>query len=215
MLGRTEAAPAQTDVAVEMDALIQNAIRTSEIEGEHLDAGAVRLSVARQLGLEQTGVTGRPTPESDSLVALLLEATHQPEQLLSCEQLCRWQAQLFPVPSILSQIVIDELRGEHPMHVISGRMDQPIVHFEAPPRQGLEQQRHATTPLSERQIKVLNRLLDNAGEEFKAGINARTYQALAKVSKATSTRDLADLVEKGCLQSLPGGGRSSRYGLAL
>ncbi len=76
-------------------------------------------------------------------------------------------------------------------------------------------QRHATTPLSERQIKVLNRLLDNAGEEFEAGINARTYQTLAKVSKATTTRDLADLVEKGCLQSLPGGGRSSRYGLAL
>lgn len=142
-MGRTEAAPAQTDVAVEMDALIQNAIRTSEIEGEHLDAGAVRSSVARQLGLEQAGVTGRPTPESDSLVALLLEATHQPEQLLSCEQLCRWQAQLFPVPSILSQIVIGELRGEHPMHVISGRMDQPIVHFEAPPRQGLEQQLNA------------------------------------------------------------------------
>ncbi|PSJ47077.1 hypothetical protein C7I36_01605 [Zobellella taiwanensis] len=335
LLGRTEVAPAQTDSAVEMDALIQNAIRTSEIEGEHLDVGSVRSSVARQLGLEQAGMAGRPTPETDSLVALLLEATHQPEQPLSCEQLCRWQAQLFPVQGMFSRIVMGGLRGEHPMQVISGRMDNPTVHFEAPPRQGLEQQlnafidwfnhppaqldailragiahlwlitlhpfddgngrvtravtdralaqaearsvrfyslsaaimarrngyydhleqtqkgnlditiwlawfldtlqealqqalarvdrvlektrfwqRHAKTPLSERQIKVLNRLLDNAGEEFESGINTRKYQALAKVSKATATRDLADLVEKGCLHSLPGGGRSTRYGLA-
>ena len=75
-------------------------------------------------------------------------------------------------------------------------------------------QRHATTVLSERQIKVLNRLLDTAGEEFEHGINARKYQSLAKVSKATATRDLADLLEKGCLEKLPGGGRNTRYVVA-
>ena len=71
--------------------------------------------------------------------------------------------------------------------------------------------RHALAPLNERQIKVLNRLLDTAGEEFREGINARKYQSLAGVSKATATRDLADLVEKSCLLQLPGGGRSTRY----
>jgi Fic family protein len=59
----------------------------------------------------------------------------------------------------------------------------------------------------------LNRLLDTAGEEFAPGLNARKYQALAKVSKATATRDLAELVDKGCLEKLPGGGRSTRYGI--
>lgn len=34
---------------------------------------------------------------------------------------------------------------------------------------------HVQTLLNERQIKVLNRLLDTAGEEFKEGINARKY----------------------------------------
>lgn len=72
-------------------------------------------------------------------------------------------------------------------------------------------QRHATTVLNELQIKVLNRLLDTAGEEFKQGINARKYQSLAKVSKATATRDLAELLAKGCLHKLPGGRRSTRY----
>lgn len=76
-------------------------------------------------------------------------------------------------------------------------------------------QRHATTVLSERQIKVLNRLLDTSREEIEQGINARKYQSLAKVSKATATRDLAELLEKGCLFKLPGGGRSTRYAALL
>ncbi len=69
--------------------------------------------------------------------------------------------------------------------------------------------------MNERQIKVLNRLLDTAGEEFEQGINARKYQSLAKVSKATATWDLAELLEKGCLYKLPGGGRSTRYSVLL
>lgn len=74
-------------------------------------------------------------------------------------------------------------------------------------------QTHSQTLLNERQIKVLNRLLDKAGEEFLLGINARKYQSLTKISKATATRDLADLVAKGCLKQLQGGGRSTRYTL--
>lgn len=76
-------------------------------------------------------------------------------------------------------------------------------------------QQHATTVLNERQIKVLYRLLDSAGEEFAQGINAREYQALAKVSKTTATRDMAELVKKNCLYKQPGGGRSTRYSVLL
>jgi Fic family protein len=70
-------------------------------------------------------------------------------------------------------------------------------------------QQHREQALSVEQVKVLNRLLDGPG--FEGGINAAQYQAVAKVSKATATRHLGDLLEKGCLQKLPGGGRSTRY----
>lgn len=77
-------------------------------------------------------------------------------------------------------------------------------------------QRHSQTLLTERQIKVLNRLLDvgaalEGAEGFEQGINAEKYKSQVKVSKATATRDLTDLLEKGCLTKLPGGGRSTRY----
>ncbi|MDB5979886.1 MAG: cell division protein Fic [Pseudomonas sp.] len=48
------------------------------------------------------------------------------------------------------------------------------------------------------------------GLGFEGGINAAQYQAVAKVSKATATRHLGDLLEKGCLQRLPGGVRGIR-----
>lgn len=35
------------------------------------------------------------------------------------------------------------------------------------------------------------------------------------MSKATATRDMAELVEKGCLYKLPGGERSTRYTVLL
>nr|WP_264754801.1 hypothetical protein [Marinobacter sp. LV10R510-11A] len=97
---------------------------------------------------------------------------------------------------------------EEAMHQAMSRMDRVLA-------KATFWQRQATTVLNERQIKVLNRLLDTVGEEFDQGINARKYQSLAKVSKATATRDLADLLEKGCLRKLPGGGRSSRHTLTL
>jgi Fic family protein len=74
-------------------------------------------------------------------------------------------------------------------------------------------QQHQAQPLSAEQVKVLNRLLDGGERGFEHGISASQYQAVAKVSKATATRHLADLLEKGCLRRLPGSGRSTRYAI--
>lgn len=67
--------------------------------------------------------------------------------------------------------------------------------------------------LNERQIKVLNRLLDAEADEFTEGLTARVYKSLTKASKATATRDLSALVQEGCIEPLEGGGRSTRYTL--
>jgi Fic family protein len=72
-------------------------------------------------------------------------------------------------------------------------------------------QTHRADGLLPEQVKVLNRLLDGGPRGFEDGINATQYQAMAKVSKATATRHLTDLLDKACLTRLPGGGRSTRY----
>lgn len=71
--------------------------------------------------------------------------------------------------------------------------------------------KHQATHLNERQRKVLNRLLDAGPGGFEGGINTRKYMNLTKTSRATAYRELADLVEKGCLAPTGKGGRSSGY----
>jgi len=64
------------------------------------------------------------------------------------------------------------------------------------------------TQLTAEQVKVLNRLLDG---EFELGISSSQYQKVTKVSRATATRHLSQLVKVGCLVKTDAGGRSTRY----
>ncbi|WP_296754692.1 Fic family protein [Thiobacillus sp.] len=74
--------------------------------------------------------------------------------------------------------------------------------------------RHQATPLNARQRKAINRLLDAGPGGFEGCINTRKYVSLNKTSRATAYRELADLVEKGCLTPTAGAGRSSGYEIA-
>jgi Fic family protein len=74
--------------------------------------------------------------------------------------------------------------------------------------------RHQTTSLNDRQRKVLNRLLDAGVAGFEGGITTRKYMSLTKTSRATAYRELAELVEKGCLVPTGKAGRSSGYEVA-
>ena len=53
--------------------------------------------------------------------------------------------------------------------------------------------------LNERQEKVIARLFCEGPEGFKGGLSAEKYLGMVKTSRATATRDLQDLVEKGAL----------------
>jgi Fic family protein len=68
--------------------------------------------------------------------------------------------------------------------------------------------------LNERQLKVIQRMMDAGPEGFEGGMNANKYVSISKVSKATATRDLQVLSEAKAFIS-QGGGRSTRYVLNL
>ena len=68
---------------------------------------------------------------------------------------------------------------------------------------------------NERQLKVISRVLEEGPTGFEGGINAGKYGSLTRVSKATATRDLQDLLEKGAVRLLGPGGRSTRYDVNL
>ena len=68
-------------------------------------------------------------------------------------------------------------------------------------------QHAATIPMNERQIKVLNRLLDG----FEGKLTTSKWAALAKCSQDTALRDITDLLQRDVLQKTNAGGRSTHY----
>jgi Fic family protein len=70
--------------------------------------------------------------------------------------------------------------------------------------------------LSERQTKVIQRMLEEGPKGFEGGINAGKYSSITKASKATSTRDLQDLLKMGAIVLIgQAGGRSTKYQVSL
>jgi Fic family protein len=72
-------------------------------------------------------------------------------------------------------------------------------------------QGHSEVNLSERQRKVVNRMLDAGPGGFEGGLTTRKYVGMTRTSRATAQREIADLVVKGLLVRRPGGGRSTSY----
>jgi len=70
-------------------------------------------------------------------------------------------------------------------------------------------ERIAKEPLNERQIKVLNKLLDG----FEGKLTTSKWAKIAKCSQDTAYRDILNLIKLGALQKEPGGGRSTSYSL--
>ena len=68
--------------------------------------------------------------------------------------------------------------------------------------------------LNERQKKVISRIFEAGVDGFEGGISAKKYMNIADCSKATATRDLADLLYKGVIKPLSFGGKNTSYYMA-
>lgn len=334
LVGKAGAMDMLTHANMPLDTLLQNIIASSEIEGESLDVESVRSSLAKKLGVKLNSEVPS-SDRSDGVVEIMMDAISCPEKELTLDRLFQWHCCLFPANVFsLQDVIVGKLRGGSPMQVVSGRIDRPRVHFEAPPRFVLDMEMtrfihwfnvsrndvmldpllraamvhfyfitlhpfddgngriaraltdlalaqadeqsirlYAISPtimamrktyyeqlessqrgnidisnwivwflemlnvtlqraldsiectiskarfwrrfqdevLLPEQLKVLNRLLDGGEKGFEHGISASQYQKVAGVSKATATRHLVSLVNKGAIKKLAGGGRNTRY----
>jgi len=67
--------------------------------------------------------------------------------------------------------------------------------------------------LNERQAKMVSRVFAEGRKGFEGGITTKKYEVITRCPNRTASRDLSDLVEKGIIIPLPGGGRTTRYEL--
>ena len=128
--GLVEGLPDGQEEETVLHLMISEAVKSSAIEGEVLQYGEVMSSIRNKLGLNP-----RPEPVQSALARgsgeLMVAVRSGFSSPLDEETLFSWHRTLFGESSPLR---VGEWRGESaPMRVVSGRVDKPVVHFEAPP----------------------------------------------------------------------------------
>jgi len=143
LLGRMEGMGFRLQAEANLQTLTLDVLKSSEIEGELLDAGQVRSSIARRLGMDIAGLI--PVDRHvEGVVEMMLDATQQYRQALSADRLFGWHAALFPTGrSGMYKITVAAWRDnkeDDPMQVISGAMGKEKIHFQAPDAGRLEEE---------------------------------------------------------------------------
>jgi Fic family protein len=113
-----------------IEAMSTEALTTSEIEGELLDRASVQSSIQKQLGL--TTVNRRVRPAEQGIAEMMVNLYRTASEPLSKEMLFAWHRMVTNGRHDLKDVGCYRT-GEEPMQVVSGRIDTPKVHFEAPP----------------------------------------------------------------------------------
>lgn len=139
LLGRMEALGFELRTEAHLQILTEDVVKSSEIEGEKLERGQVRSSIARRLGMEAGGLV--PVDRNvEGVVEMMLNATGNYVEALTEERLFAWHASLFPTGrSGMTRIQVGCWRDDSsgPMQVVSGPVGREKVHFEAPPAERL------------------------------------------------------------------------------
>jgi Fic family protein len=134
LIGRMEALGFDLQQEAVLQTLTSDVLKSSEIEGEKLDAERVRSSIARRLGIDIGAL--RPADRNvEGVVEMMLDATRRYDQPLTAERLFAWHAALFPTGrSGMTKIRMGAWRDDSTgtMQVLSGPIGRERVHFEAP-----------------------------------------------------------------------------------
>jgi Fic family protein len=139
LLGRMQSLGFDLQLEAQLQALTEDILKSSEIEGDILDHASVRSSLARRLGVPEAAAAPADR-RTEGVVEMMLDATRNFDQPLTAERLFGWQAALFPTGySGLSKIKTGAWRedSDGPMQVVSGAVGREHVHYQAPPAAGV------------------------------------------------------------------------------
>lgn len=120
--------PEREQLRIEL--LSEEAMQTSAIEGVILDRLSVQSSLRRHLGLDSDSYPAKPREQG--VAEMMVDVYSSFADPLSHETLYRWHRMLLSHDRRLETIGSYRQHVEA-MQIVSGRLDRPTIHFEAPP----------------------------------------------------------------------------------
>ncbi len=130
LLGAYQHVDADEQQALYIAMISEEALKTSEIEGEYLNRESIQSSIRRQFGLQASEQKVSKTEEGIAQMMVDLYRTFQ--EPLSAEMLHRWHAMIMKGRTDLD-VMGAYRRHKEAMQVVSGYIHKPTIHFEAPP----------------------------------------------------------------------------------
>jgi Fic family protein len=118
----------QGELLVEL--MSSEALTTSAIEGEILNRASVQTSIQRKLGM--AAAKCRATPAEQGIAEMTVDLYRSFSEPLSEGMLFRWHRMAMSGRRDLREVGRYRTSAEA-MQIVSGRLDAPKVHFEAPP----------------------------------------------------------------------------------
>ncbi|XOV82900.1 MAG: Fic family protein [bacterium] len=137
LLGRMDGLGFDLQDQAQLQALTDDVVNSSEIEGEDLPENQVRSSIARRLGMKNIKDLIPSARDIDSVVAMMTDATTNYDKELTQGRLFGWHKDLFEADTSIKHIVIGRYR-HGTMAVVSGPYGKERTHFEAPPAHRLQ-----------------------------------------------------------------------------
>ncbi len=132
---------ASNTTSIQLDAVTNEILASSEIEGEILNRDSVRSSVQKKLDETFDYSNDRSTHHTDGLVDVLIDSSFNHEPLTE-ERLHGWHNALFPTGySGMTKIDVATYRREE-LSVVSGRGMKEKTHYIAPPHNTLTDEMH-------------------------------------------------------------------------
>ncbi len=116
--------------ALTVDLISNEALKTSEIEGEFLNRESVQSSIRRNFGLDTDA--HRIPPAEQGIADMIMDIYRSFAEPLTYETMFRWHGMLTAGRRDLKNIGAYRTLDE-PMQIISGPIGNPKIHFEAPP----------------------------------------------------------------------------------
>lgn len=113
-----------------VELISEEALKTSEIEGEKFNRERLQSSLRQQIGLED--INSQASPEERGITEMMMALYRSFAEPLSHNMLASWHKMVMAGHNRL-QVVGDYRKHAEPMQVVSGYISNPIVHFEAPP----------------------------------------------------------------------------------
>jgi Fic family protein len=120
----------QTEALINL--LVEEAIKTSQIEGEYISRPDVRSSIKNKLGLNKTTLPVHDM-RAQGIVEMMFDVRDSFQEPLSDITLFNWHLMLLSGVRNPNLKIATWRTHEEPMQIISGPYGKQIVHYEAPP----------------------------------------------------------------------------------